>query len=199
MSAFVRDRCFGDVNATVGRDVLYNAWKDWAEDNGHHAGAKSTFGRDLRAVVPELGTINPRINGLPVRHYTRIGLQCQNLDGVYPVSPASVSEPTGQGNNSDTDQMSTILHQPAFTDPPLMTDAGGPASDEAIKTQVNTGDAGDAGKGASKFQHRVEKSANTRYLNGLCRDCDVRAHSAGRPRCDECHTIWQTTVAGYER
>src|SRR5262249_38465461 len=51
MSAFVRDRCVRDVNATVECDVLYTTWKGWAEENGHRAGAKSTFGRDLRAVV----------------------------------------------------------------------------------------------------------------------------------------------------
>ena len=44
-------------------DDLYDAWKQWAEDNGHHAGAKSTFGRDLRAVVPELKISQPRVSG----------------------------------------------------------------------------------------------------------------------------------------
>jgi putative DNA primase/helicase len=196
ISAFVRDRCVRDVNATVERDVLYHAWKDWAEENGHMAGAKSTFGRDLRAVVPELRTTNPRICGVPVRHYTRIGLQCQNLDGVYPASPASVSEPAGQVDNGDADRGSAILHQPTFTDPSPMTDAGNPSSDGAIKPLLSGGDAGDAGRGASKVQHRT---ANAAYLNGQCRDGCGRRHSPGRTRCDECHRVWQTTVDGYER
>jgi DNA-binding transcriptional ArsR family regulator len=42
-------------------------------------------------------------------------------------------------------------------------------------------------------------AANTAYLNGLCRDCHDKPHSAGRPRCDTCHKIWQTTVAGYDQ
>jgi len=160
------------------------------------AGAKSTFGRDLRAVVPELRTTNPRICGVPVRHYTRIGLQCQNLDGVYPASPASVSEPAGQVDNGDADRGSAILHQPTFTDPPPMTGAGNPSSDGAIKPLLSSGDAGDAGRGASKVQHRTASAA---YLNGQCRDGCGRRHSPGRTRCDECHRIWQTTIDGYQR
>jgi hypothetical protein len=42
-------------------------------------------------------------------------------------------------------------------------------------------------------------AASAAYLNGQCRDCRKRPHSAGRPRCDECHRIWQVTVDGYER
>jgi putative DNA primase/helicase len=196
MSAFIRDRCVRDIGATVELDVLYLAWKGWAEENGHMAGAKSTFGRDLRAVVPELRTTNPRINGVPVRHYARIGLQCQDLDAVYPASPASVSEPAGQVDNGDAGRGSAILHQPTFADLPPMTDAGDPASDGGINPQVNSGDAGDAGRGASKVQHRTADAA---HLNGRCRDCGVNPHSPGRTRCDTCHRIWQTTVDGYQR
>ena len=42
-------------------------------------------------------------------------------------------------------------------------------------------------------------AANAAYLNGQCRDCHERPHSAGRTRCHECHRAWLITVDGYER
>lgn len=74
VSAFVREKCIRHPAEQVERDTLYAAWKQWADDNGHMPGSKSTFARDLRAVVPELQDIRPRINGVPVRHYACIGL-----------------------------------------------------------------------------------------------------------------------------
>jgi putative DNA primase/helicase len=74
VSAFVRERCARDPDATIAVDDLYAAWKDWAEINGHRAGAKSTFGRDLRAVAPEVKVMNPRVDGKQVRTYIYIGL-----------------------------------------------------------------------------------------------------------------------------
>jgi putative DNA primase/helicase len=59
-SAFVRDRCEVGPASEVPCDQLYAAWKAWAEDNGHRAGSSSTFGRDLRAVLPGLRSIRPR-------------------------------------------------------------------------------------------------------------------------------------------
>ncbi len=58
VAAFVRDRCerAGDEQC----DVLYQAWKSWAEDNGHRVGSAQTFGRDLRAVVPGVKVVRPR-------------------------------------------------------------------------------------------------------------------------------------------
>lgn len=62
------------------RDDLYAAYKTWAEDNGHHCGAKSTFGRDLRAVVPKLHDFRPVINGKQIHTYAGIGLLPDLLD-----------------------------------------------------------------------------------------------------------------------
>jgi putative DNA primase/helicase len=111
VSAFVRECCVRGTNENVPADRLYDAWKSWADENGHHPGAKSTFGRDLRAVVPELRVTQPRINGVQVRHYTRIGLQ-STLNWIYPASPVSdeadtggpvsANDPKSQVNGSDT-------------------------------------------------------------------------------------------------
>lgn len=53
-AAFIRDHCDRDSNAEYECDLAWADWKEWAEANGHHAGSKQTFGRDLRAVVPAL-------------------------------------------------------------------------------------------------------------------------------------------------
>lgn len=45
----------------------------------------------------------------------------------------------------------------------------------------------------------ASSDANAAYHAGLCRDGCGRPASAGRPRCDECHRIWQTTIDGYDR
>jgi putative DNA primase/helicase len=87
ISAFVRECCVREPRAEVYRDDLYHAWQQWAEDNGHIAGAKSTFGRDLRAVVPELRDFQKRSGDQMFRYYARIGLS--------PASPASPGAEAG--------------------------------------------------------------------------------------------------------
>jgi hypothetical protein len=42
-----------------------------------------------------------------------------------------------------------------------------------------------------------EPDGSAAYRKGLCRDCGVKSHSAGRPRCDECHRIYLNVNAGY--
>jgi tRNA(Ile2) C34 agmatinyltransferase TiaS len=34
----------------------------------------------------------------------------------------------------------------------------------------------------------LREQRNDRYRNGLCIDCGNVPHSAGRPRCNDCHT-----------
>ncbi|MGO9097890.1 MAG: AAA family ATPase [Mycobacterium sp.] len=40
---------------------------------------------------------------------------------------------------------------------------------------------------------------HARYRNGLCIDGCGRKHSAGRPRCNECHRLWANIAAGYDQ
>ncbi|MGB8211789.1 MAG: phage/plasmid primase, P4 family [Mycobacterium sp.] len=92
MSAFVRERCVREPSAEVYRDDLYQAWQSWADDNGHKAGSKSTFGRDLRAVVPELRDFQKRssLGNKMDRYYARIGLLGDSHDSPAD-SPESAS------------------------------------------------------------------------------------------------------------
>ena len=124
MSAFVRERCTREPGAEVKRDVLYTAWKDWAEENGHAVTAKSTFGRDLRAVVPELRDFQKRDGFQMFRYYGGIAL--------LPASPASDGETAGQDVSSE---------------------AGYPASNGQAKPQVSDPEAGEAPKSAFKTRY----------------------------------------------
>ncbi|MGO9510337.1 MAG: phage/plasmid primase, P4 family, partial [Mycobacterium sp.] len=69
MSAFVRDACVRRPDAIVSRDELYRAWANWTVENGHVCGAKSSFGRDLRSVVPELKDTRPWVHGVREHQY----------------------------------------------------------------------------------------------------------------------------------
>jgi putative DNA primase/helicase len=75
-AAFVRDHCTtgrpGDGIAVAG---LYSQWKTWCEDNGHKPGTVQTFGRDLRAVVPQLRILRPRDGDTRERRYMGITLR----------------------------------------------------------------------------------------------------------------------------
>jgi putative DNA primase/helicase len=100
VSAFVRDCCVRGPGESVLADRLYDAWKRWAEDNGHHAGAKSTFGRNLRAVAPELKMSQPRVDGGRERRYERVGLLPLNAE--HPAPPVPDEPGTRYGTTSAT-------------------------------------------------------------------------------------------------
>ena len=61
VGAFVRERCRVDPAAEIERAALYSAWRQWCEAAGRdHPGSAATFGRDLRAVVPALRSVQHR-------------------------------------------------------------------------------------------------------------------------------------------
>jgi putative DNA primase/helicase len=129
-SAFVRERCVRDApQAWVPRAELYAAWRTWAIDNGHHPGANSTFGRDLRAVVPELGSAQRRIGDQVVWCYTHIGLK--------PVTPVTEDEDAGQESAAVTGCPVTeaATDQAAFGD--IDPDTGAPVTAEDSKSHVS--------------------------------------------------------------
>jgi putative DNA primase/helicase len=76
-AAFVRDRCTVAPGCCVEVDVLYLVWRAWCdEQHRDHPGTVQTFGRDLRAVVPDLDIVQPRDpkTGKRLRYYRGIGL-----------------------------------------------------------------------------------------------------------------------------
>jgi putative DNA primase/helicase len=206
VSAFVRECCTrGGTDLVTPRDDLYSAWKVWADDNGHHAGAKSTFGRDLRAVVPELRDVQLRVDGQRVRAYARIGLPSSTLNGIHPVPPVPPSESAGHGAAGGTGD-------PVPDPVPGGADAwsakggtGTPVPDAPANPQVNEGGTGGTGKSPFKVQHPATQpgpateAQHDAYRRGLCVDCEARSPSAGRPRCDACHSKHARAMSGYDR
>jgi putative DNA primase/helicase len=75
IGAFIRDRCTLDIGDEIPVDELWAAWKAWAEENGHAAGTKQRFGRDLRAAHAPIRVAQPRDGEERVRVYRGITLK----------------------------------------------------------------------------------------------------------------------------
>ncbi len=74
VSAFVRDRCNRGPLLEVEIDRLWKQWRSWADDNGHKAGTKQMFGRNLRAVIPGLRVQRPRTGSDDTRRRAYVGV-----------------------------------------------------------------------------------------------------------------------------
>jgi putative DNA primase/helicase len=74
--AFVRDRCEVGPDHEVEIGLLYATYRQWADDNGHPKIAKTTFGKNLRAVLPRVRVAQPRTHD-PKKPRSRVycGLQ----------------------------------------------------------------------------------------------------------------------------
>jgi putative DNA primase/helicase len=169
-SAFVRERCVCKPDVEVARDELFAAWKSWAENNGHRPGAKTTFGRDLRSVVPKVGQCQHK----GVWYHTCIAL--------LPVSPVSEDERAGQGV---TDGTGNPVSEPVSEQLPYGdagSDTGSPLSDDATKSQVNTHDTGDTGKNTTVSPYETTDhctdcgaALDSDNPTGICSECEYCA------------------------
>jgi putative DNA primase/helicase len=173
VSAFVRERCVRTANAVVTRDELYAAWKTWAENNGHHAGAKSTFGRDLHAVVPEIkDSRSGRIGGVQVRCYSYIGLLTDSPD-----SPDSDAQTASESRS----------------------ESGSPDSPEDAKPHVSDGESGESGKNTIVDTTLVGESGDESgppdSLADESRPPDSFTPPSGPGRCNECG--WHVETQGH--
>jgi putative DNA primase/helicase len=77
VGAFARERCVVGPHHCVECEVLYGTWARWCdEQHRDHKGTIQSFGRDLRAVVPDLEVTQPRDprTGERFRYYQGIGL-----------------------------------------------------------------------------------------------------------------------------
>jgi putative DNA primase/helicase len=81
ISAFVRERCVRGAAHEVAVDRLYQAWRDWCEDEGRdHPGTKTTFAKNLYTVAPEVHRVRPRVQG--EREYRYTGIALRSYDGM---------------------------------------------------------------------------------------------------------------------
>ncbi|ABE43265.1 phage/plasmid primase, P4 family [Polaromonas sp. JS666] len=75
VGAFLRESCVVTPGAEVERGRLFQAWRLWCQAHGwEHHGTEATFGRDLRAALPDLQTHHPRVEGRQRRFYRGVGL-----------------------------------------------------------------------------------------------------------------------------
>jgi putative DNA primase/helicase len=77
VAAFVRDCCQTGSDHEVAVDALWDAWRSWAEDNGHPRSTKQVFGRNLRAAVPRVQVTRPR-GGDEARHRVYAGVSVRS-------------------------------------------------------------------------------------------------------------------------
>ena len=154
VSAFVRDCCTRGPDVSVERDKLYNAWKNWCDDNGHEAGSQATFGRNLAAVVPDLGTAKPRVNTVQIRHYTHIAL--------LGASPASPVIDAGRSAESEAGNVPHHVPQPDGVNQPPLPEAGSEAGKPHAKPLVKASEAGEAGNSAFSVQLKNGKTVTLR-------------------------------------
>jgi putative DNA primase/helicase len=76
VGTFVRDRCEIDPTGQIDVSELFAEWCTWCESKRRPSGDESTFGRNLRAVVPTLETKQRRTrDGARVRCFAGIGLK----------------------------------------------------------------------------------------------------------------------------
>ena len=75
IGAFLRERCTVAPGQCAQAQTLFDAWSTWCEAQGRgNAGTVQTFGRDLRAAVPDLKVSRPRETGDRARVYEGVGL-----------------------------------------------------------------------------------------------------------------------------
>lgn len=116
IGAFLRECCVVGSHHEVPVDRLFNRWKTWCQSEGKdHVGDKTTFGRDLRTVIPTLTNPQRRVPDSETneRHRIYVGVTLR---------PEHAANPQGGGAAPVTDDtvdafLSMILsngrHEPA--------------------------------------------------------------------------------------
>ena len=105
VKAFVRERCVVGPRESVPVEEVYAEWRRWCESAGKkEPGTSMTFGRDLRAAVPELSDRRPKQNGERWREY--VGLRVRRAgdpdpDELVPGSAVPPLHPQGAAVATD--------------------------------------------------------------------------------------------------
>jgi putative DNA primase/helicase len=105
-SAFVRDLCVRGGEYEIEIKELYQTWRDWCLDNGHHPTSSTVFSRDLRAVHSKLRVFKPhaqprRFGGLTLKRNVKVEPTIKGNGGS-----------SGSSGGSSTDGGSTGLAEP---------------------------------------------------------------------------------------
>lgn len=160
-SAFVRERCKRGPELWATKDELYDAWKRWAEDNGHGRVAKEVFFRDLLSVATDLKAGQRTIEGKRIR--------CYNHIEVLPVHLVQDDETAGQGDDDDDQPCAATCAGSGHASHDGHTCTGCGAHCQPGKPLVNGLCTGCTGSSATQLQHK-------RFVP-----------PSGPGRCDDCH------------
>jgi len=95
VGAFMRERCRIGAQETVEAGLMYQTYRTWCEEHGRHAVNQQVFGRDLRAVRPEVRV--RQLGSDRHRHYAGIGLRTADN------APAPQWENTRESRESASD------------------------------------------------------------------------------------------------
>ena len=120
VGAFVREKCETGPKHQVEVAELYQTYKQWCEEHRQHVVSRQLFGRDLRAVRPEVRIRQPREDDRR-RHYVGLGLSREsratihcNAQGQTPTqSAASQCEITRDMRDGAKRGESDLVRRPA--------------------------------------------------------------------------------------
>ncbi|MFV2102811.1 phage/plasmid primase, P4 family [Micromonospora sp. LOL_024] len=132
MSAFVREVCETGPMYEIPVDELWDAWKEWGQENGRDKpGTKQAFGRNLRAVVPGVRRFRPRDGDSRQPTYVGIRLS-QESEKARSIAAQADHTPVGQGKHAgatSADSRPTAAHRAVH--------GAAPRSDEALRELVD--------------------------------------------------------------
>jgi len=90
---FVRDKCILAPGKWSSTDDLFEAWKNWCEEQGIKPVGSITFARNLKAAFPELSKSRPAAHGGRAYGYEGIALKsAATLTTEIPPKKAEVWE-----------------------------------------------------------------------------------------------------------
>lgn len=181
MSAFIRDRCDTGPACSVQVDVLWEMWKDWADDQNVRPGTKAMFGRNLLSVVPQMRRAKPRIDGRQVPVYEGIGVKRYADNGESPGSPGS---PGNGAGHSPGGEPGTPAHpgSPVGGEPGMSrVSTTARLSEVAGHSRVSRGEPGEPG-GNPLLAHLRPKTP--------CSRCGRKQWNIeGSPLCADCRAV----------
>lgn len=109
VSAFLREATKRAEHGFVTRQALYEAYRQWARENGVHEASMVQFGRDLAACAPHLVVTQVRTDGLRHRAWRGVSLKAPGQWGDDddaqlqdpPSEPTASAAPTPQVRHED--------------------------------------------------------------------------------------------------
>jgi putative DNA primase/helicase len=95
---FVEDECTLGAGYEVRTEVLYNAYSEWAGQNGHTKPGSGNFGVKLTAAYPEIQTRKPSASEDPARKRIYVGITLRG-EAQAAMTPKHASLFEGQGDH----------------------------------------------------------------------------------------------------